>query len=139
MLVTTTVHSSSSSRAVRSPASSSRRHGRELVIVDVAVPRDVDPAGELPGVTLLDMDDIGVFVEQQMARAPVSSAMSRRSSGRGRSLSQRHLRREVAPLIAQLRTRGNDIADIELARFNGKLSDSMHPSARPSRRWLGAS
>ena len=46
----------------------SRRNGRELVIVDVAVPRDVDPrAGELPGVTLLDMDDIGVFVEQQMA------------------------------------------------------------------------
>ena len=30
---------------------------------------------------------------------------------------------EVAPLIAQLRTRGNDIADIELARFNGKLSE----------------
>jgi len=35
----------------------------------------------------------------------------------------------VAPLIAQLRTRGNDIADVELTRFNGKLSD-LNPSQR---------
>ena len=33
----------------------------------------------------------------------------------------------MAPLIAQLRTRGNDIADVELARFNGKLSDLDAP------------
>ena len=35
------------------------RQGRPLLIVDIAVPRDVDPAvGALPGVTLLDMDDL---------------------------------------------------------------------------------
>jgi glutamyl-tRNA reductase len=103
----------------------SRRHGRELVIVDVAVPRDVDPrAGELPGVTLLDMDDIGVFVEQQMAsRTRVVGNVETivgEEVDRYRSVTSA---REVAPLIAQLRTRGNDIADIELARFNGKLSE----------------
>ena len=103
----------------------SRRNGRELVIVDVAVPRDVDPrAGELPGVTLLDMDDIGVFVEQQMAsRTRVVGNVETivgEEVDRYRTVTSA---REVAPLIAQLRTRGNDIADVELARFNGKLSD----------------
>jgi glutamyl-tRNA reductase len=35
------------------------RDGRPLVIVDLGMPRDVDPAaGELPGVTLLDLDDV---------------------------------------------------------------------------------
>ena len=45
-----------------------RRGGTDLLIVDVAVPRDVDPAArELPGVTLLDMDDLGDFVQQGRA------------------------------------------------------------------------
>ena len=35
------------------------RHGAPLLIVDIAVPRDADPAiGQLPGVTLLDLDDL---------------------------------------------------------------------------------
>ena len=35
------------------------RAGRPLVIVDLGMPRDVDPAAaELPGVTLLDLDDV---------------------------------------------------------------------------------
>jgi glutamyl-tRNA reductase len=35
------------------------REGRPLVLIDIAVPRDVDPAcAELPGVTLYDMDDL---------------------------------------------------------------------------------
>ena len=39
-----------------------------LLIVDVAVPRDVDPAAaDLPGVTLLDMDDLRAFAEAGLA------------------------------------------------------------------------
>jgi len=35
------------------------RRGRPLVIIDIAVPRDVEPAvRELPGLTLFDMDDL---------------------------------------------------------------------------------
>ncbi len=37
-----------------------RRGGRSLCIVDMAVPRDVDAAAaEVPGVTLIDIDDLG--------------------------------------------------------------------------------
>ncbi len=40
-------------------AATGNRNGSPLVIVDIAVPRDADPAvGELPGVTLLDLDDL---------------------------------------------------------------------------------
>src|SRR5205807_1728102 len=43
------------------------RHGRPLLIVDVAVPRDVDPGvAELAGVTLLDMDDLRAYAEEGM-------------------------------------------------------------------------
>ncbi len=101
-----------------------RREHRELVIVDVAVPRDVDPkAADFPGVTLLDMDDISAFVEHQM-------------EGRGRVVVNveaivddevtRYLAitsaREVAPLIGELRGRGHEIAAGELQRFSAKLA-----------------
>ena len=40
-------------------AAAGSRSGSPLVIVDIAVPRDADPAvGEIPGVTLLDLDDL---------------------------------------------------------------------------------
>ena len=40
------------------------RPKRKLLIVDIAVPRDVDPAaGEIPGITLLDMEDLTEFAE----------------------------------------------------------------------------
>jgi len=40
------------------------RPKRKLLIVDIAVPRDVDPAaGEISGVTLLDMEDLTEFAE----------------------------------------------------------------------------
>jgi glutamyl-tRNA reductase len=45
-----------------------RRDGRPLVIVDLAVPRDVDPAVRaVPGVTLLDLDDVQARVTRNRA------------------------------------------------------------------------
>ena len=102
-----------------------RRTGRELVIVDVAVPRDVDPAAtDLDGVVLLNMDDIGAFVDQQMTTRT-------RVVGNVESIVDEEVNRyqvvtsarEVAPLVSQLRTRGSEIADGELARFAAKLAD----------------
>ncbi len=101
------------------------RTGRELVIVDVAVPRDVDPAAtDLDGVVLLNMDDIGAFVDQQMTTRT-------RVVGNVESIVDEEVNRyqvvtsarEVAPLVSQLRTRGSEIADGELARFAAKLAD----------------
>jgi glutamyl-tRNA reductase len=45
-----------------------RREGRPLLLIDIAVPRDVDPrCGELPGVTLYDMDDLQEVVERNLS------------------------------------------------------------------------
>ena len=44
------------------------RPGRPLLVVDVAVPRDVDPAvADLEGVSLLDVEDVRRFAETQMS------------------------------------------------------------------------
>jgi len=44
-----------------------RREGRPLLLIDIAVPRDIDPrCGELPGVTLYDMDDLQDVVARNL-------------------------------------------------------------------------
>src|SRR4051794_417377 len=44
------------------------RGGRPLLLVDLAVPRDIEPeSGELPGVTLLDIDDLQAQVARGMS------------------------------------------------------------------------
>jgi glutamyl-tRNA reductase len=43
------------------------RGGRDLILIDIAVPRDVDPrCGELPGVTLYDIDDLQEVVARNL-------------------------------------------------------------------------
>ena len=55
------------------------RGGRPLLLLDIAVPRDVDPAcAELPGVTLFDIDGL-----QARSRARTSSARDRGAARRG--------------------------------------------------------
>ena len=55
---------------------------RPLLVVDVAVPRDVDPGvASIPGVTLLDIDDLRAFADRGIARA---SHEIRRSAGHRR-------------------------------------------------------
>jgi glutamyl-tRNA reductase len=45
-----------------------RRAGKPLLLIDIAVPRDVDPrCGELPGVTLYDIDDLQEVVERNLS------------------------------------------------------------------------
>ena len=98
------------------------RGHRPLLVVDVAVPRDVDPtAGEIDGVTVLDMDDLTAFVdagvlERQREVAAVQDIIAGEV---GRYLTHRTAR-EAAPLIAALRGRADDIRVAELTRFAGK-------------------
>jgi glutamyl-tRNA reductase len=100
-----------------------RRFGRPLLIVDIAVPRDVDPGvADVPGVTLLDMDDLKTFAESSMDRRRREVARVRRIiSGELERLRTERTAREVAPLVSALRTRGEDIRLAELERFRAKL------------------
>jgi glutamyl-tRNA reductase len=100
------------------------RGGRPLLIVDVAVPRDVDPAaGGVPGVTLLDMDDLRTFAEAGVAArrgeiALVRSVVNDEVDRYGAVSSAR----EVAPLVGSLRQRAEEIRQRELDRASGRLA-----------------
>jgi len=100
-----------------------RRFGRPLLIVDIAVPRDVDPGvADVPGVTLLDMDDLKAFAESSMDRRRREVARVRRIiSAELERLRTDRTDREVAPLVSALRSRGEDIRVAELDRFRAKL------------------
>jgi len=105
------------------------RDHRPLLIVDVAVPRDVDPsAADVEGVTLLDMDDLRAFAE-------VGRQGRQREVAAVRALIDRELERfvavssarEVAPLVSSLHDRGETIRRAELDRFRAKLA-SLEPA-----------
>ena len=100
-----------------------RRFGRPLLIVDIAVPRDVDPGvADIPGVTLLDMDDLKAFAESSMDRRRREVARVRRIiSAELERLRTDRTDREVAPLVSALRSRGEDVRLAELERFRSKL------------------
>jgi glutamyl-tRNA reductase len=100
-----------------------RRFGRPLLIVDIAVPRDVDPGvADIPGVTLLDMDDLKAFAESSMDRRRREVARVRRIiSAELERLRTERTAREVAPLVSALRSRGEDIRLAELERFRSRL------------------
>jgi glutamyl-tRNA reductase len=105
------------------------RAGRPLLLIDLAVPRDIDPAcAELPGVTLYDVDDL----QRQVARHQrVRRAEARRAEGIVEEEIQSFAgwlgSLEVLPTLTALRTRGDDVVDRLLAENEGRwesLSDA---------------
>lgn len=100
-----------------------RRPERPLLVVDLAVPRDVDThVGALRGVTLLDMDDLKRFAEQSMAdrrqELPRAQAIVAEEVGRYRRLA---LERQAAPVVAALHEHAEQVRAAELERFASKL------------------
>jgi glutamyl-tRNA reductase len=93
------------------------RHGRPLLLIDLAVPRDIDPeCRELTGVTLHDMDDLQALVERNAsgreAEAKLAETVLRAELGRF----ERWLdTQEVTPTIAALRSRADEITERVLA------------------------
>ena len=107
------------------------RDGRDLVIVDIAMPRDVEPAvAHIDGVTLLDLEGLSEFAERGLAdrrrevpavQAIVESELDRYEAAR--------TSREVAPLVSDLHHRAEDIRLAELERFATRLVD-LDPAQR---------
>jgi glutamyl-tRNA reductase len=98
------------------------RAGRPLVLLDLAVPRDVDPAvADLPGVTVLDVDAVHALtvtgttgVEVERARAIVTEETERFASWR-RTVA-------VEPTIAALREHAEEIRAAEVERAESRLA-----------------
>ena len=101
------------------------RPQRPLLLVDMAVPRDIDPAvAGLPGVTLLNMDDIGRFVATRAAgrRAEIPAVeliVAQEVDRFNNSLAAR----SVAPLVTALHDRAEAVRQAEVDRFARRAQD----------------
>jgi glutamyl-tRNA reductase len=100
------------------------RRGRPLLIVDIAVPRDVDPTvGDLDGVTLLNMDDLKAFADRGMAqRRQELGAVNQIIADEVERFLQLTAHREVAPVVTALRDRAEQLRQAELSRHAAKLA-----------------
>ena len=98
------------------------REGRPLLLIDIAVPRDIDPAcAEIEGVTLRDIDDLESVVEHNLAgRAadlPAADAIVEEEILRfARWLGTLDAR----PTIAALRLRADEIVERVLEENSGR-------------------
>ena len=110
------------------------RAGRPLLLIDLAVPRDIDPAcAELPGVTLSDIDDLQRQVDRQQL---VRRAEARKAEGIVEEEIQTFAgwlgSLEVMPTLAALRTRGDEVVDRLLTENEGRWESLSPPTASAS-------
>jgi glutamyl-tRNA reductase len=108
-----------------------RRDGRALLVVDVAVPRDVDPGvSQVFGITLLDIDDLRAFGDQslQARRAEVGKVREIITDELERFRLEQSAR-VVSPLVAALRARAEDVRNAEMSRQASRLA-ALDPTTR---------
>ena len=103
----------------------SARKARPLFLIDLAVPRDLDPAiNDLDGCYLYDLDDLEAVVTASLAGR-------RREAERAEALVAEEAERfrawqaslDVVPTIASLRARAEAIRTAELGKAAGRLTD----------------
>ena len=108
-----------------------RRGGRPLVLVDLAVPRDIDPAvREMPGVLLLDLDDVQRRAADNLhSRAGDVGRAREILAGEVERFERWRATRDAAPTVAALQTAGNAIV-AELLDRNAPHWESLSPADR---------
>ena len=98
------------------------RGGRPVLLIDLAVPRDIDPAcGDIDGVSLYDIDDLQAVIARNRR---VRQAEARKAEG----IIEEEIQHfatwlgslEVLPTIAALRARATEIAEQVLRENDGK-------------------
>jgi glutamyl-tRNA reductase len=98
------------------------REGRPLLLVDIAVPRDIEPdCREVAGVSLHDIDDVQQIVERNTSGREAEARRAERILDAEQDRFERWLSSlEVVPTIAALRERGDEIVRRVLAENEGR-------------------
>ena len=112
-------------------AATGRRRADPLFIIDIAVPRDVDPTvGEIEQVFLYNVDDLQNIVQENLARRGAEIARAEAIVGEelARFTAWQRSRRAI-PTVVALRQRFDDIRRAELQRLDGRFS-GLPPEAR---------
>jgi len=94
------------------------RSGRPLVLIDIAVPRDIDPAvREVPGCTLANIDSLQQVADENLReRRHAVEAADRMVAEEIEQFRDRQEALNVVPTILSLRRRLEEIRRAELAR-----------------------
>ncbi|MBQ9479731.1 MAG: glutamyl-tRNA reductase [Selenomonadaceae bacterium] len=100
------------------------RNGRKIFVIDIAVPRDVEPeVGLIDGVTLYNIDDLEAVVDEhfkqrreeaEQARAIIDEATA--------ELVERYKYMPFQPLMATLSERAEEVRLREIRRASSKLT-----------------
>src|SRR5262249_2752698 len=106
-----------------------QRKGRPLFLIDLAVPRDLDPAiHELDGCYLYDIDDVQAVVAETLAgRRREAERAEAIVAGEAERFRGWQASLDVVPAIASLRARAEEIRSAELDR--AKLNESERRAA----------
>lgn len=96
-----------------------------LLLIDIAVPRDVDPeVGEEPSVFLYNVDDLRKIVDETLDRREDAMAAAEAIIAEGaEDFLGWYATLEVVPVIRSLRSRGEAIRRAEMERVLRRLSD----------------
>jgi glutamyl-tRNA reductase len=99
------------------------RQDRPLYILDLAMPRDVEPgAAELEGVTLIGLEEIGRSISATSGAVDVASVRSIVEEGASKFLSWR-TESASAPIIGALHALGSEVAEGEVRRLHNRLPE----------------
>jgi glutamyl-tRNA reductase len=99
------------------------RSGRPLLLIDLAVPRDLDPAiHELDGCYLYDIDDLEAIVSETLAgRRGEAERAEAIVAAEAQKFHEWQAALDVVPAIASLRARAEEIREAELRKADGLL------------------
>ena len=106
------------------------RRGRQLLLIDLAVPRDLDPAiHALDGCYLYDIDDLEAIVSETLAgRRSEAERAESIVAAEAAKFHEWQASLDVVPAIASLRARAEEIREAELAKAEsvlGRLDESQ--------------
>lgn len=101
-----------------------RRHGRGIFFIDIAVPRDVDPeVGKIKGVTLYNIDDLESVVEKNLQARRREAILAKKIVAEdATAVMDRFKYLKFQPLMANLSERAELIRLREIRRVASKLS-----------------
>ena len=101
-----------------------KRQGGELLIVDIALPRNVDPAvAAIGGVTLLDLGDVSAWAQRgRAARAAEAARVREIIADQLERFLVDSTARQAAPLVARLHDHAEQIRAAELQRYATRLT-----------------
>lgn len=100
-----------------------RTNPAPLMICDLGLPRDVDPAAaRLPGVHVVDIEGLRGDAQAQAALSDAAAAMSIVTAELADYLAAQR-QAEVTPTVAALRRRAADLVEAEILRLETRLPD----------------